>query len=487
MAWLALDIGSSQWKAGVLSPVGKLEHVCRLPIPLDKDARSRPVVQADAVLPTLKRLLGPIPPPVRQGLRGIAVCGMAEGGLLLDAHSLQATSPLIPWFDLRGQHIHEHLASLGRLQGRFQASGLPSSPKYSLFKILSLLEESGRDSSQVRWLGVPEYIAFLLSGVMASEASLAARSYAFDILLGKWDLPFMASLGLDARLFAPVLPAGQPLGSLKDDLASLLGLPSRLPVALGGHDHLCAAQGTSALGEERLYCSAGTAQVLVRRKAGPGLEARDEQSGLSFGPLPGGGLSVLGAVQAAGASLNWIRDLLFARDGFEGMLAEAALHPQPVDLMYFPYLAGSGPPDMNPKARGGFLGLDGNSSRGHMLKAVYQGLAFESRVILEAMGPLPGHLLISGGLSAHPVYLQTLAEVLGLQVQVPACQEGTLLGAARIMAGCAGWQLPDIDLKESYSPRPEEAGRLQHLYQHSYLPLRAAQLSHYGGAGKLRS
>lgn len=210
------------------------------------------------------------------------------------------------------------------------------------------------------------------------------------------------------------------------------------------------------------------------------MDKEDGETGLSYGPRPRGGLCMLGALQSAGGSINWLNGLLFGEEGFDRMLEEAAqIPPEPTELIYLPYLTGSGPPRMNRGAKGAFIGLGPNTSRLELLSAVYQGLAFESRVILEAAGLSDSHMMASGGLSVHSVYMQLLADCLCLQVNVPQCQEGTLYGAARLMAWRAGADFPVPDMERTYLPDEARSHALLKRYTDWYLPLRRDHLNFY--------
>lgn len=205
MAWIALDIGTSQWKAAVFAKDGHMLSIVRSPIPLTADAKGYRVVRPDTVLPAVLELLKALPLAHKRAARGIAVSGMAEGGLLLNKKSLQPETDLLPWFDNRAAETAAQLEQWGLFSKQFTVTGLPFSPKYSLFKILALLEETGLRANDVLWAGVPEYIAYLLTGSLASEPTLAARTYAFDIRKGQMDAQLLEDLGLSPQIFPPLV------------------------------------------------------------------------------------------------------------------------------------------------------------------------------------------------------------------------------------------------------------------------------------------
>lgn len=475
MAWLALDIGSTHWKAGVYDDDGGEALVSRFPIPLCQDAAGNRAVPADTVRQSLARLVRGVPEASRRTIRGVGVTGMAEGGLLLDRESLKPRSGLLPWFDRRAEGVFRRLENDVRFAGRYAVTGLPKAQKYSIYKILALLEETGLPQGRALWLGAVDYAAFLLTGRPATDPTLAARTYAYDIIEKRWDTAFIESLGLDPGMFPAVLQGGSPAGALTEEAAAETGLPAGIPVSVCGHDHLCAAFGARAFEEGGLYCSAGTAQVLAAKKPGRELSETDQKTGLSFGPEPGGGLHVLGAIQSSGGSVSLMNSLLYREEGFVEYLQEAGQSALlPGELLYFPYLAGSGPPHMDSGARGAFIGLTAGTTRGDLLQAVYQGLSFETRMIMDAGKVQANEMAVSGGLTEHPLYLKTLADALGLMVRVPACREGTLYGAARLIAREAGRDFMPLAWSVSHEPDPESSRRYAWAYENRYLPLQRA-------------
>jgi xylulokinase len=80
-----------------------------------------------------------------------------------------------------------------------------------------------------------------MTGRMATDYSLAGRTYAFRIDQKTWDGPWLSSLGIDPDLFPHPLPSGANLGGVHPQAAQVTGLLAGTPVAISGHDHVCAA------------------------------------------------------------------------------------------------------------------------------------------------------------------------------------------------------------------------------------------------------
>lgn len=467
---LAVDLGSTSWKAAAVDVAG-MQAICRIPAPFEPGEDGSAQVEADAFADALCTLLSQLPQDARVQATAIALTGMAEGGVLLDADTLQPLTAVSPWYDRKSVPVAEVMATFMDTQARHAITGLPVSYKYGVFRALQAIQTTGRSAQTVRWSGVVDYAALLLTSARYQDASLAARTYAWDLQSSTWDTPWLASVGLSGEMFAPLIPAGTPGGSLTAGAAGATGLPPGLPVYVCGHDHVCAAYGAGIEAPGHIYGSMGTAQVLLGIAPGSAPAPDQTQSGLSFGPFVRPDLhTVLGSIQAAGGSVNWAQQALFGGQAFEEILpGMVRLPPGPSGLLYYPYLSGSGAPHLDAAARGSFIGLSLDTTPTQMLLAIYEGIAMESRLILEAAGLSEAAMLtVAGGLTAHPRLMQVLADVLSMDIAISDEAEGSLYGAARLAS-------QGTPIRPAGAQRVVQtsryAGQYGHIYKEGYLPL----------------
>lgn len=455
---LALDLGTTNWKAAVFSQEGQLMALARIDTPIAVED-GFPCYDAHAVPEHLARLLTQIDPALRSEVRQIALTGMAEAGLILDRQTLAPLSSVWPWFDRRTLPLFDRVGKQPPFVGRENITGLPNSFKYGIYKFLTLLETGRYDTSNCLWMGFVAYATCLLTGETAEDVTIAARTFALNVHTRDWDDAFLAALSLSRQNFPRLVAPGEVVGELRH---SMFGLPAGIPVSICGHDHVCAAHACGLLESGGVFVSTGTAQVMLgtRRES-------ESVSGLSYGPSPAGApYTCLGSIQSAGGSINYWRKLLFpGEEDYAVLLREAQDAPNPTSLTYFPYLGGSGAPHLDPHARGALLGLSESTSRGEIIAAVYEGVALESRYLLSHMESCNG-LICMGGLTRHRRYIQTLADVTGLPVSVPGMDEGTLYGAARLAA-----KLPPLPAEWTCHPDPVRHAYWTNMYNDRYLPL----------------
>jgi sugar (pentulose or hexulose) kinase len=253
----------------------------------------------------------------------IAVAGLAESGVLLDA-ARRPTAPVIAWFDHRGEN---ELSQLEREAPEFAAAfgpttGLQWSSQASIAKLLWLRASGQPAGPASTWLSVPEWIVFGLGGDPVREPSLASRTGLIDQGTGKPWPDALAAAGLPARILPAERPAGSPAGHLSHD--SVISCAAGATLTVAGHDHPVAAIGVGATGPDELFNSSGTADVLARSVPGTLSKTQREQvvsAGWSIGRhvLPetslllagsSGGLLLRRVLAALGSESGEARDAL---------------------------------------------------------------------------------------------------------------------------------------------------------------------------------
>jgi xylulokinase len=151
---------------------------------------------------------------------------------------------------------------------------------------------------------------------------------------------------------------------------------------------------------------------------------------------------VMGVMLSAAGSLRWLRDALGGAADYETLLDEAARwEPGAEGLIFAPYLAGERTPHADPSARGAFVGLSLRHDRGALARAVLEGVAFGLRDSLDLIGELGGRPRVgrvSGGGTRSPLWLEIVASVLDLPLEVCVVDEGAAFGAALLGGVAAG-------------------------------------------------
>ncbi len=159
---------------------------------------------------------------------------------------------------------------------------------------------------------------------------------------------------------------------------------------------------------------------------------------------------MMGVSLTGGGALDWFVRTLCAEigqaknadDAFTVLNQEAAAIPPGAEGLFFlPYLAGERTPHADPHARGCFIGLTLKHTRGHMARAIMEGVAFamrDSLAIIQEMGVPVRQIRVSGGGSKSPLWRQIQADVFGQKAVTINAEQGPAYGVALLAAVGAG-------------------------------------------------
>jgi len=487
---LGIDVGTTHCKAGLFRLDGDPISVSSRPTPLRRSPEGNAFYDPQELWATVAAAIREVVAGCgRAGtISAIGIASMAETGLLVDRKSGAPRSPLIPWFDPAATPQAELLKREGDHGERFLRSGIRPNFKCSLAKVLWLREQDKGVIREATWLSTADYIAYCLTGVMATDYSLAGRTYAFRIDQKTWDEAWLVHLGLDVRVFPTPLPSGTIVGWIEPEIAAAIGLPTGTPVSIAGHDHVCAAFAAGAIDPGLVFDSMGTAEALIGGFEERSLEENELRSGLVYGCHVVKGRNYwMGGLSASGGSVEWLGAILdeppLSYAELDALLEGAS--PGPTGILYFPYLSGSGSPHTDFLVRGAFTGLNATHGQSDLAKAVLEGTAYEVEFIRRAAEMATGsaihQIIASGGGTRNRHWMQIKADVSGCRLEVLPMPEATLLGAALVAGvGCGFFAdaAQAIDaarqvVVEIYLP---DAGRHQgyiDLYERGYLHLQA--------------
>jgi xylulokinase len=486
---LSLDLGTTHSKAGLFTQDGILLKASSRDVVTHHHPSGSAYFDPDELWVAVFDIITEVTRDIdAREITALGIASMAETGLLIDNQSGEPRSTLIPWFDPAATSQAKILQQTGDPLVRLCRSGIRPNFKCGLAKLLWLQQANPNLLKNATWLSTADYFAYKLTGNMATDYSLAGRTYAFRIDHKAWDDEWLDTFGIQADLFPPAVPSGQPIGEVSSETASLTNLLQGTPVAICGHDHVCAAFAGIGIDTGRVFDSMGTAEALVGSFDKEALGGSEYQSGLVFGcHVAGGGYYWMGGMSASGGSLEWLRRLLgeppLTYQEIDDILEGAP--PEPTGIIYFPYLSGSGSPHTDSLARGAFVGLTKDHTRSDLIKAVLEGTAYEAEFIRQTaqkiLGKDIGSVTASGGGTRNPRWMQIKADISGCTIEVPAIREATLLGAA-LVAGIGIGLYADPqeaistvqkDPEHVYKPDDSQNKIYRRIYQEAFLPLQA--------------
>lgn len=454
---VGLDVGTTRVRALAFEADGRLVAEGGVPTPTlhprpawaqhDPDALWQAAVSA--LRQVIARLEAQGEDPRR--IAGVAAASVGESAVPLDAAD-RPTHDAIAWFDQRSE---AQLDWLERTVGRDRLAaiaGLNPEPICGLAKILWFKENAPEAFARTaRWLHLADYLAFRLSGVAATDYSLATRTLALDLHRLRWSKELLSEAGVPPGLLAPLAASGTRLGKVTPEAAAETGLSTEVSVAVGGHDHICGAFAVGAMAPRTLLDSVGTAEALLLALDRPvkdsAILGRGYQQGVLVLDHPI--YYILGVIYTAGASIEWFRE---AAGGVphDTLAAEAeGVPPGSLGATFLPHLRLSAAPNPDPRARGAFIGLTTEAGRGALYRAVLEGLAFEARQALDTLLEqpeiaAPERILVIGGNARNSLLMRIKASVYGRSLGIAEVTESTSLGAA-LMAGLGAGVFPNAE------------------------------------------
>ena len=267
--------------------------------------------------------------------------------------------------------------------------------------------------------------------------------------------------GFPKSMLAEIRPAGSLAGYVLPEVAEKLGLSKSCAVSIGAQDQRCAALG-AGLDSDSITVSLGTAAAICKM-----WNTCDNENNRSVGWSPyiyPNTFVTEGVCNTAGATLRWLRDIMYTCDSYCTIDDEAeAARERGTDVIFHPYMSPCPYPRYAVDATGSFHGLSMATTRGDFANAVMEGVAFQVTEILEIMDKenTASRLVLFGGGAKSSLWQQIFADATGKEILVPEVAEAAGVGAA-ILAGIGTGDfsldnIPKMPLTSSTKPGKHHA------------------------------
>jgi L-fuculokinase len=352
----------------------------------------------------------------------------------------QLTHPIVSWQCGRTEDLAASFASIHDPYEAYRVTGYQVLPFNTLLKLIWLRRNvPGALDRAETFMMMPGLISHRLTGEVSIDATSAGTTMAVDLSRRSWAPELLAHADVAPDLFPRWVEPGEVIGGLTSAAATELGLPAGIPVVAAGHDTQFAAVGSGAAPGEAVL-SSGTWEILMARTECPALTRELFDGGLivELDPVPG--LTNPQFLMMGSGALEWVRERLYddigdRRAAYRQMIEEAQSVPPGCEgLTALPqFQAGSGP-SKRYGTGGGLLGLDLQTTRGQIYRAMLEGLALQLRHALDILGQLQasdvGAVRVVGGGSRNALWNQIRADVCGVPVATLEQKEATVMGAA---------------------------------------------------------
>jgi xylulokinase len=448
---VGIDVGTGSTKAVIVDPArggsvrgaGAFEYVILTPEP--RAAEQDPETWWVAVAVAVRGALA-ASGLAAGDIAGIGLTGQMQGSVFLD-YADRVLRPALLWCDQRTGDAAERISEVIGPARVVELTCNPSVAARTMSKIVWFREREPALYARMNRLLLPkDYIRLRLTGEHATDVTDASATGLFDVRARAWSTAMADALAVSEGWLPPAYESTVVTGRVTASAAAATGLAPGTPVVAGSGDNAASAVGAGAVEPGRVASNLGTAAVLL---ATTDTVRVDPLSRLSVAchAVPGR-WQMIGAVNAGGASLRWLKDTFgeaeraeadrTGADVYDLLSEEAAGVPSGSDgLIFLPHLLGMRTPIPDPKATGAFFGIRLGHTKSHFVRAVLEGVAFGVRDSVEVFReldlPLTEVRAIGGG-SRSPLWCQVQADVLGLDHATVSVTECAAFGAA-LLAG----------------------------------------------------
>lgn len=481
---MAIDLGSTSIKAIVFDLDGN--RIASASRPTEKVT---PPGHADWIVWDPKQIWGGVAAACQDTIaavdepsliRGVAVTGMGMDGVPVDSQG-QALYPFISWHDTRtapqAQWWHEHVGA----ERTFAITGFPSWAITAVMRILWMKENEPQIMTQAhKWLLIEDFVNQKLCGVMATDYSMASCMLLLDQSRRQWSDELIEASGIERALLPEIRDSGTVLGPVTPAAASATGIPAGTPVVLGGHDHICATLPAGLFRKGAVLDIIGTWESVQMALTEPVLSPEVLHADICMQSHVLGGSFIAWGGAPAGESLEWFRREMGAASGSTEWGALLAgldkTEPGASGAMYLPHISAAGCPIGDTKSLGAFVGINTQTTRDDLLRAVVEGLNYQFLHILEAMQTglktTFESITVTGGVSQNEFWIQNKADMLGLPVEVSDIKDASPLGAAmlaglglKLYSGIQGAYERVKSKAKRYAPRADLTAKYRHSFE----------------------
>lgn len=367
-------------------------------------------------------------------LSGIGISNQRETTVLWNRATGEPVANAIVWQDTRTAETAKHLGDEYGAEWFRERTGLPPATYFSGPKIRWMLDRDPglnalAESGDLAFGNMDAWLVWNLTGRHVTDVTNASRTMLMSIDTLGWDRELCDAVGVPMSILPEIVPS---IGKIGDCIGVLGG--TALTTILG--DQHAALVGQAAFGAGGTKATYGTGAFLVTNT---GTQLVHSTAGLlttvayQIEGQPAM-YALEGSVAVAGSAVQWLRDNLQMISSALEVQTVAESVPDNGDVYFVPAFSGLFAPHWRDDARGVFTGLTRFSNRGHFARAVLEATVYQTKDLIAAMEQDTGETLteirVDGGMVANSLMMQFMADILQIDVVLPANVETTVLGAA---------------------------------------------------------
>lgn len=506
---IALDLGTTNCKAVLLDAGGrvsaKASESYELLVPRPGWAEQDIRLIWAAVTKVLRAVAASEGAAAPDMLQGISISGAMQSLLPVADDAGTPIANAMTWADARAAAVDRHLAADADVHAIYRRTGCPVNSAYHIQRLRWWSRfASEQAQAAYMWVAIKDWILHALTGVWATDLSLASSTGLLNLHELDWDTEALQLAGVRANKLPRLVSPSARVGGLTHEAAALTGLPAGLPVIAGASDGAMACLGTGAAAPGETVMTVGTSGAVRRVMDRPWFDSAERTwcyllSDATSTPL----WIVGGAINNGGLTLQWVRDEFYpdftGGAGYDRLAQDAASVPPGAEGAFLlPYFAGERSPHWAATARAMMYGLGLNHKRAHFARAAMEGVANCLADVWDALfgsnttgGETVGQAVrLTGGITRTSLWVQIVADMTGaplmaLEVADTSAVGAGLLGLHALGLIGAAQMARTVEAGDVYTPDPERH-RFYRQHHREYGALRRGMVSMQEALDSLR-
>ena len=443
---LGIDIGTSACKVALFNIDGKViaqsSKGYKVYYPKKDFVEQDPNEWWQSVCVAIKEIIQNVDININN-IIGIGIDGQSWSAIPIDKEGNTLTNAMI-WMDRRATKECEEIRAKGLEKEIFEICGNLFDPTYTTPKILWIKNNLPDIFEKTfKFIQSNSFIAYKLTNNITQDLSQGYGLHCFDIEKGNWSEKVCQLLDIPMEKLPKIYKCDDIIGQVTEKASLESGLPQGIPVVAGGLDAACGTLGAGVISNGQTQEQGGQAAGMSICMDKP---LAHEKLILSNHVIPNAWLLQGGTV--GGGSLKWFKEKLgdyeeylsklSGENSFNLLVNQANEIKAGSDgVIFLPYMAGERSPIWDKNAKGVFYGLDFGLNKGHMIRAVLEGVAYSLNhniLTAEEVDIKVSELVAMGGAANSTLWTQIKADITGKSIKVPSSDTATTLGAA-LLAG----------------------------------------------------
>ena len=383
----------------------------------------------------------------RAGIRAEEITAVSFSGQMMGCTCVDKQGnplrPSIIWADSRATAQRDAIAEQISQWDFYKIVGHRNIPSYGVHKLMWVRDnEPEIYRSTYKVLNAKDFVTMRLTNAFVTDYSDANSMACFDINTLTWSEKLVGYAGIDGDKLPEAMPSTHVAGEVSRSAAMETGLRAGTPVVIGGGDGVMANVGAGSIQPGKTYSCMGTSAWITTTTEKPIFDPKMRT--VTWAHAIPGFYAPNGTMQTAGGALSWAKDTfctgekeLAQKEGRSVYdYINEAVRKSNVGangVVFLPYLMGERAPRWNNTAKGAFLGLKSENTKGDILRSVMEGVAMNLAIVLDTLRSHVSieEIMVIGGGAKGEVWRRIMADIYGTRILVPTLlEEAGAMGAA---------------------------------------------------------